>query len=101
MSWNHSTFDCMSNCGNCICGTCCSCCMIYLTAEKVQESGLLCSLLSCFCTPIIPIYMFRSKIRERYGIEGSSGGDCCCACCCPCCTLIQVANEADSRANQK
>lgn len=40
----------------------------------------------------------RGEIRERYGIPGSSGGDCATATFCCCCALVQHDNEVESRS---
>ena len=39
----------------------------------------------------------RTKVRDKYHIEGSALSDCCCACCCTACVGCQVANEIESR----
>ena len=39
----------------------------------------------------------RAKIRNKFGIAGSSGNDWMVACCCPCCALVQHDNEIESR----
>ena len=39
----------------------------------------------------------RTKIRERYGIKGSTMNDCCVAYWCPCCSTVQNDKEVVSR----
>jgi hypothetical protein len=39
----------------------------------------------------------RTEIRERFGIPGSSFGDCCTSYWCHCCAVIQQDNEVKSR----
>lgn len=39
----------------------------------------------------------RTKIRERYGIKGSTVNDCCVAYWCPCCSTVQNDKEVVSR----
>lgn len=39
----------------------------------------------------------REKLRERYGIPGTSGNDCAVATFCCCCALVQHDNEIESR----
>ncbi|XP_023344835.1 protein PLANT CADMIUM RESISTANCE 3 [Eurytemora carolleeae] len=90
--WKHGTFDCSHDMGNCCMGWCCPCVQIYTNAEKLDESGILCCLLSCIA-PCIPIFMLRNKAREMNGIEGSTVEDAFLSCCCGCCVSVQTANE--------
>lgn len=39
----------------------------------------------------------RGKIREKYGIKGSSTNDCCVSYWCPCCATVQNDKEVVSR----
>lgn len=39
----------------------------------------------------------RSKIRQQYGIKGSTTGDCCVAYWCPCCSTVQNDKEVVAR----
>jgi Cys-rich protein (TIGR01571 family) len=42
----------------------------------------------------------RSKIRERYNLEGSPAMDFLCSCCCAWCTLVQHEKEVKERTQQ-
>lgn len=44
--------------------------------------------------------MKRGEIREKFGIEGSSMGDCCASYWCLCCALIQQEKEVKARQSQ-
>ena len=79
-----------------LCGMFLPCCQICQTANKTGESGCLYVLLS-FITPCVPLLLLRSKVRDQYGIPGSTLGDVCAAALCPCCASIQLANEVDER----
>merc|ERR1712026_640721 len=72
--WNHGLFGCFHDCGNCMCGYCCPICQVADSASKLGESYLIYFILGCF-VPCIPIFMVRDKVRDRYGIDGSAGGD--------------------------
>jgi Cys-rich protein (TIGR01571 family) len=52
--------------------------------------------LSCIGGQCILQCLNRGSTREKYGIEGSTFGDCCASCWCGCCTLIQEEKEAVS-----
>jgi len=93
--WTNGTFDCCSNMGNCCCGTFCWPCQVYSNAEKLEESGILCCLLGCVL-PCIPVFMLRSKTREKFDIEGNTMEDAGCSFCCTCCASVQTANELDA-----
>lgn len=49
----------------------------------------------------LPVAAQRTRVREKYGIEGSSGGDCATAAACCCCALAQHENEVESRSPKK
>ena len=48
------------------------CCLNYRNAEKLGKSGLLCTLLFCFATPCLPIFLLRHEARDKYNIEVSN-----------------------------
>ena len=85
------------------CLTCC-CPPIsnMLLAEKMGLEGFEYKYLSLFdyvggggiCT-FISTMLMRDKVRERYNIEGSTGGDCCIAFCCTSCAICQMRNQVD------
>ena len=43
-------------------------CQTYQNAEDLEQSGILCCLLSAFL-PCISTYILRGKAREKYNIE--------------------------------
>ena len=47
------------------------CCLNYRNAEKLGKSGLLCTLLFCFATPCLPIFLLRHEARDKYDIDVS------------------------------
>ena len=73
-----------------------------LLAEKMGLEGFEYKYLSLFdyvggggiCT-FISTMLMRDKVRERYNIEGSTGGDCCIAFCCTSCAICQMRNQVD------
>ncbi|XP_023330075.1 cell number regulator 2 [Eurytemora carolleeae] len=89
-TWHTGFCNCCHDCGTCMCGSCCLCFQACETANALNDSGFLYCLLSVLCGPCVPICLLRMKARTKYGIEGSSCGDCCSALCCTCCTSIQV-----------
>jgi len=92
-------------CGSCDCGLKCflGCCLPplgnFFIAEKTGNEGFekfigfldfcggggLCSAIGAM--------ILRGKIRERDGIEGGAGGDCCTSFCCLPCVQCQMANH--------
>ena len=70
--------------------------MMCKTAQRMGESKCLYCLLYCFM-PCLPFMMLRGRMRERYGIEGSSCDDCMLSCCCADCVNCQMANELDAQ----
>merc|ERR1711981_1065822 len=79
--WNNGLFGCFNSIGNCCCGYWCFPCQVGSTATRVDGSYPLFFLLAC-CVPCIPIFLLRGKVRDKYGIEGSTGGDCMASWCC-------------------
>ena len=43
----------------------------------------------------ISTMLMREIVRERYGIEGSTGGDCATAFYCTSCSICQMRNQVD------
>ena len=43
----------------------------------------------------ISAMLIRQKVRERYGIDGSNGGDCFVACCCTTCSICQMTKQVN------
>jgi len=92
-------------CSSCDCGLKCflGCCLPplgnFFIAEKTNNDGFekfigfldfcggagLCSAIGAM--------ILRGKIRERDGIEGGAGGDCCTSFCCLPCVQCQMANH--------
>lgn len=95
--WNNGLFGCFNNCCVCLLTYVAPCYVHGKTAEKVDESCLLCCL--ALFVPILDIYAIasvRSKVREQKGIEGSLVKDIIATCCCPLCVIAQSANETEA-----
>ena len=89
---------------------CCFPCAVYRDAEDLEQSGILCCLLSCLA-PCLSVYFQRKRARDLFDIEvnllasvqvldhfffsfkGSVVGDCVGAICCPVCVQCQVGTE--------
>merc|ERR1711981_1114719 len=98
--WKQGLCGCCDDCATCCCGCFCTPCQVYQNGEDLNKSGILCCLGYLFM-PCIPIMLLRTEAREKYGIEGSSGGDCVASCCCGPCASIQTANEIKSRGDHQ
>ncbi|XP_002164064.1 uncharacterized protein LOC100205443 isoform X1 [Hydra vulgaris] len=97
----------MSQFKNGICG-CCSdistCCITYFlpcvtagkNAEHVNKNCCLYGFLGITCVGPITRAIIRSKVREKYNIEGSCCGDFICHLFCPLCALVQESREAQA-----
>ena len=103
-------YPCVPGC----CGYFCGMCQLCQNASALDESPVLCCLLTMLCYPIglgmlrqkarydvlahfdcikfIAKYFFL-KIRQRDDIDGSLLGDLFCACCCPSCVNCQIAKQ--------
>ena len=100
--WKHDI------CGNCSpCGMCClTCCCApisnMLLAEQMGLEGFEYKYLSLLdylggggIFTFISTMLMREKVREKYNIEGSTGGDCFAAFCCTTCAICQMRNQVD------
>ena len=57
----------------------------YIGFADILGFGGICSFIGAM--------ILRGKVRERDGIEGSSGGDCMATCCCLSCSICQMSNH--------
>lgn len=100
--WKHGL------CGSCSpLGDCCLICWCapignMLLADKMGLEGFEYKYLALgdyigfggLCT-FISSMLVRQKVRERYGIPGSAGGDCIISCCCTVCSLCQMTKQVN------
>eukprot|EP01101_Sappina_pedata_P013163 TRINITY_DN9447_c0_g1_i1.p1 TRINITY_DN9447_c0_g1~~TRINITY_DN9447_c0_g1_i1.p1 ORF type:complete len:155 (+),score=15.42 TRINITY_DN9447_c0_g1_i1:30-467(+) len=103
--WTSGLCGCFSDMSSCCLSCCCPCIQFGSNAEKINGSN---SVLMC-CLWIVAAHFccasnlvggfFRSELREKNGIEGSTCGDFCTHCCCTCCSLAQEARELEARPN--
>jgi len=92
--WQADLCGCCADCKILCCALFCPCIVFGKTAEKVDESCLLCGL--ALFVPILDwicMAQVRTKIRETKSIDGSFCGDLVCALCCTPCVLCQMARE--------
>ena len=59
----------------------------YLALGDYIGGGGICTFISSM--------LVRQKVRERYGIPGSAGGDCIVSCCCTVCSLCQMTKQVN------
>merc|ERR1711894_298141 len=71
---------------------CCFPCAVYRDAEDLEQSGILCCLLSCLA-PCLSVYFLRRRARDMFNINGDAVEDCVGATCCPVCVQCQVGTE--------
>jgi len=100
--WKHGICGNCSPCGNCCLTCCCPPIGAYLLADKMGLEGPEYKYLPFLdflgfgglCT-FISTMLTREKVRERYGIDGSTGGDCITSFCCTSCAICQMTNQID------
>ncbi|KAG5296467.1 hypothetical protein I7I50_09636 [Histoplasma capsulatum G186AR] len=101
--WASALFDCRPF-NICILGFCCPCFLFGKTRSRIKGNNpseftywnencchWFCLSL-CSCQGVIQA-LERTKIRNKFNIDGWCIGDWCGACCCPCCSLIQEEKE--------
>ncbi|CAD2218182.1 PLAC8 family, putative [Angomonas deanei] len=105
--WHYGICHCCSDCNSCIEAWCCSYCQISRQYNMIRkgkpEIDWLCCLGMAFGTMCIATFvlwigacMVRQRVRDRYGIEGNSCGDCCVTCWCTSCSVQQQLLEMTS-----
>ncbi|GIL81802.1 hypothetical protein Vretimale_1405 [Volvox reticuliferus] len=92
----------------CLYAWCCPCCAYGSEVEKLGAGEVVCGgncYGACLCyylTSLIGVCCIlhmgtRSRIREKYGIAGSSCNDCLLTMCCPLCAICQETREVTKR----
>ena len=73
-----------------------------MLAEKMGLEGFQYKYLSLFdyvggagIFSFISAMLIRQKVREKYGIDGSNGGDCITAFCCTTCSICQMTKQVN------
>ena len=73
-----------------------------MLAEKMGLNGFEYRYLSLFdyaggsgIFSFISAFLIRQKVRERYGIPGSTGNDCITTFCCTACSVCQMTKQVD------
>jgi Cys-rich protein (TIGR01571 family) len=96
--WKTGLCDCCSDCGICLLGCFALPCLYGRNNSKLDGSNCFCSCLSyVLCCGPIQHCCFRSKIRNLYGIKGSSCNDICATFICCFCAVCQEAREITIR----
>ncbi|KAI0377162.1 PLAC8-domain-containing protein [Hypomontagnella monticulosa] len=106
--WENGLCDC--SCGTCIVSCFTPCLLIGRTSDRLRDPSSMANPQTmngdCFIhgtlytfTGLFWIYTMikRTEIRERFGIRGSTLGDCCATFWCHCCAVVQQENEVKSR----
>ena len=101
--WGTGIFSCFDDTSGCCDAICCGPCQIARHCEAVEgrantQNTMYClGFTICGYAALFAIPMLRSKIRERFGIQGSCPGDWCCGCCLPGCAVCQHHRELTRR----
>ncbi|XP_065261682.1 placenta-specific gene 8 protein [Emys orbicularis] len=85
-AWQTGLMDCCSDCGVCLCGTFCFCCLGCQVASDMNEC--------CCCSESVAM---RTLYRTRYRIPGSICSDFCTILWCPVCSLCQIKRDINRR----
>ncbi|OAQ66930.1 protein family Cys-rich [Pochonia chlamydosporia 170] len=108
--WQIGLFDCFSDMEACLIAYFLPCMLHGKTMDRMRDPSLQshdplnneCMIwggIQCFtCCGWLYNMVKRTEIREKYGIQGSGGSDCCTSYCCLCCALVQQDREVALRA---
>eukprot|EP01117_Protostelium_nocturnum_P001189 TRINITY_DN1150_c0_g1_i1.p1 TRINITY_DN1150_c0_g1~~TRINITY_DN1150_c0_g1_i1.p1 ORF type:complete len:122 (+),score=29.26 TRINITY_DN1150_c0_g1_i1:106-471(+) len=94
--WDHGFCD----CDVAVCCTTFFCLPCQLAYNHGAVEGRECSIFDCCvasCFPLCCGCVVRSKIREKYGVDGSAVGDFCAHFCCPLCATVQQTRQLHGR----
>ncbi|CAD2218185.1 PLAC8 family, putative [Angomonas deanei] len=105
--WHYSLCHCCSDCNSFLECCCCTLCQLSRQYNMIKHHKAELPCCTCFClylgTLLTGGLLFwgcvccvREMIRDRYGIEGSSCGDCCTTCWCTGCAIQQQLLEMTS-----
>ncbi|KAL7266840.1 hypothetical protein RUND412_010595 [Rhizina undulata] len=110
--YHHGLCDCFSDIPTCCLGFWCPCVLYsrtYHRLKTVPNSNInefkminAHSLAFCALAPVSWVFTVfqRTRIREKYRLEGSLGSDCTKAYCCVMCTLVQDDREVRDREDE-
>ncbi|KAH0607196.1 uncharacterized protein H6S33_003184 [Morchella sextelata] len=111
--YQHGMCDCFSDIGTCCTGYWCPCILYSRTKHRVKTSpdsninefkafNPHC-MAFCALAPVAWVFTMlqRTRIREKYQLEGSIANDCGKAYCCGPCTLIQDEREVTKREDER
>ncbi|PRP81590.1 hypothetical protein PROFUN_01097 [Planoprotostelium fungivorum] len=94
--WDVGICDCFDDFKVCCVTMFCLPCQLAYQNAAVNQTE--CSIVDCClatCYPCICGCVVRGRIRDKYGIYGSTAGDLCCHFCFPCCATIQQTRQLD------
>jgi Cys-rich protein (TIGR01571 family) len=103
--WTTDIFSCFDDCGTCACAWFLPCVLVGRIAEIVDEGRTSCLTAGCIyyclqsCTGCgcLYTYSFRTRLRNKYGLELKPCDDCCTDCWCLPCSLSQQIRELQNR----
>ncbi|KAL8172080.1 hypothetical protein V2J09_023884 [Rumex salicifolius] len=103
--WNTGLCDCCDDVPRCCLTFWCPCITFGQVAEIVDKGSTSCGTAGALYALILAftgcqcIYscMYRTKMRQQYGIPGDQVGDCCLHFCCECCAISQMSRELTIR----
>eukprot|EP01103_Thecamoeba_quadrilineata_P019250 TRINITY_DN7706_c0_g1_i1.p1 TRINITY_DN7706_c0_g1~~TRINITY_DN7706_c0_g1_i1.p1 ORF type:complete len:158 (+),score=4.37 TRINITY_DN7706_c0_g1_i1:45-476(+) len=101
--WQEGLCGCCSDPESCLLSWCCPCFQFGQNAMAIDgmDSDVMCCsfyMMLCSGNAWILNMIYRMKMRQKFGIEGSCITDCLASFCCGCCTLAQGKRELDRRA---
>jgi Cys-rich protein (TIGR01571 family) len=102
--WLNDLFDCFSPQETCLFACLIPCVVFGKTAAREEDptlkdyNAINGKCVGFSCCPHMFLRRERSKLREKYGIEGSWFEDCLTTCFCGVCSIVQLEKESKQRA---
>ncbi|KAL3697313.1 hypothetical protein R1sor_011389 [Riccia sorocarpa] len=104
-AWNTGLCGCFEDAASSCVGFWCPCVLVGKSVESIDDGATSCGLggaifllltllTGCGCCYTC---IYRSRLREKYGLPGSTNGDFWTECCCLPCSICQVYRELEKR----
>ncbi|KAI9848789.1 MAG: hypothetical protein M1838_000370 [Thelocarpon superellum] len=105
-AWQTSFWDCFNPFDVCFLSCCCPCIQFGKTQHRLEDPSMtgynafngnclgFCALAYCGGLHWVFMIIKRGEMRQKFNLDGSTGGDIVRALCCACCELVQEEKES-------
>jgi Cys-rich protein (TIGR01571 family) len=99
--WEHGIFDCFGDVKVCLLSGFCNLWQVAQQKATVEEHDCgIGDVMAVWCCHLCCLVIVRGKIREKYGIEGSTISDFLSICFCAVCAITQQTRQLEAKGNK-